>query len=142
VRNYIPKCWDGQGWISLEVRCGGASSSRFFTEARSYAEKANVVDYVEDRIEFARTGRIQTRHHTGPLNLGRVARAARRILEAAREISGEPPVTFPAWRLVDRMRYIHREIAQRENEVVRTVRGRIELRAKERAVAREWDISR
>ncbi|RQH06874.1 MobF family relaxase [Bradyrhizobium sp. RP6] len=119
-----------------------AVRERLFTEARSYAEKANVVDYVEDRIDFMRTGRIQVRRHAGPLNLGRVARAAQRLLEAAREISSEPSMTVPAWRLVDRARYSYREIAQRVAEVVQSVRVRIDLRVKGRAVAREWDVSR
>jgi hypothetical protein len=78
-----------------------AIRERLFMEARSYAEKANVVDYVEDRVDFIRSGQIKTRG-AGSLNLGRVARAAQRIFEAAREISSDHPVNFPAWRLVSR----------------------------------------
>ena len=38
-----------------------AIRERLFTEARSYAEKANVADYVDDRIAFMRTGQIEIR---------------------------------------------------------------------------------
>ena len=38
-----------------------AIRERLFTEARSYAEKANVADYVDDRITFMRTGQIEIR---------------------------------------------------------------------------------
>ena len=36
-----------------------AVRERLFTEAGSYAEKANVSDYAADRIEFMRTGEIE-----------------------------------------------------------------------------------
>jgi hypothetical protein len=117
-----------------------AIRERLFTEARAYAEKSNVADYVEDRIDFMRTGQIRMRRDAGSLNLGRVARAAQRILEAAREISSDRSVSFPAWRLVESMRHV-RQLAQRVADVVRVVKARIAFRTKEHAVGREWDIS-
>jgi hypothetical protein len=49
-----------------------------------------VSDYAADRIEFVRTGKIEIRPDLTSLNLSRVARAARRIVEAAREMSSDP----------------------------------------------------
>jgi conjugative relaxase-like TrwC/TraI family protein len=115
---------------------------RLFTEARSYAEKGNVADYVEDRIDFMHTGKIAIRRDTRSLNLSRVARAAQRIFEATRDIASDRPWILPAWRLVDSMRHMQRQVSERVAEVVRTVRARIEFRIKERAVTHEWDISR
>lgn len=119
-----------------------AIRERLFTEARSYAEKANVVDYVEDRIEFTRTGKIQIRRDAGPLKVRRVALAAQRMLEAAREASAGTSISLPIWRLVVSARHIRREIANRVAEIVQMVRSRIDSRAIARSVAREWDLGR
>lgn len=119
-----------------------AIHERLFTEARTYAEKANVVDYLEDRIEFARTGEVRISRDAGPLNLRRIALAAQRISEAAREISIDISIRVPALRLVDNARDIRREIADRVAEIIQTIRNRMNFRAKERAVARDWDLGR
>jgi conjugative relaxase-like TrwC/TraI family protein len=120
-----------------------AIRERLFTEARSYTEKANVVDYVEDRIAFMRTGQIAIQRDAPSFNLGRVAQAAQRIFEAAWEKSGDRSFAVPAWRLVDGMRHLQQQVSERVAEVVLAVRTRIELRTKERTVAHEWDnISR
>jgi hypothetical protein len=76
------------------------------------------------------------------LNLGRVARAAQRVVEATWEKSGDRSLIVPVWRLVDSMRHMRREISERVAEVVRAVRARIERRTTERAVAREWHLER
>ena len=115
---------------------------RLFAEGRSYAEKVNVADYVADRIDFMSAGKIKIRSDARSLSLGRVARTAQRIFEAAREISSDRSLILPAWRLVESIRHIQRQVSQRLAEVVRVVRVRIELSSKERAVAQEWDISR
>jgi response regulator RpfG family c-di-GMP phosphodiesterase len=119
-----------------------AIMERLFAEARSYAEKANVADYVVDRITFMRTGQIDIRRDTRSLNLGQVARAAKRICEAAREMSTDRSLILPAWRLAESVRRVQRQVSQRVAEVVRVVRARLELRNKERAVAQEWETSR
>jgi hypothetical protein len=115
---------------------------RLFTEARSYAEKANVADYVEDRIDFIRPGQVEIRRDARSLNLGHVARTAQRICEAAREMSTDQSLILPAWRLVESVRQVQRQVSQRVAEVVRVIRDRIELRTKERVVAHDWETSR
>lgn len=107
-----------------------AIREQLFTEARSYAEKANVADYVLDRINFMRTGQIDVRRETRSLNLGHVARTAQRICEAAREMSTDRSLLFPVWRFVESMRQAQREVSQRVAEVVHSIRARIELEPK------------
>lgn len=119
-----------------------AICERLFTEARSYAEKANVADYVEDRISFMRTGQIEIRRDAPSLNLSRVARAAQRIFEAAWEKSSDRPLTVPVWRLVESLLHMQRQMSERVAEIVRSARARIEDRTKERVVAHEWDSRR
>ncbi len=119
-----------------------AIMERLFAEARSYTEKANVADYVADRIEFMRTGKIDIRPNVTSLNLGRIAQAAQRIFEAAREISSDRSLNLPIWRLTESIRHAQRQVSQRVDEVIRVVRARMGFRTKERAVAQEWEISR
>jgi len=119
-----------------------AIREQLFREARSYAENANVVDYVDDRIEFVRTGQIQLRPHSAPLNLNRVALAAQRILEAAREMTTGASMSLPVWRLVDSARHIRGGITKRLAEIVQTITSRVDFRTKERTVPREWDVGR
>jgi hypothetical protein len=119
-----------------------AVRERLFTEARSYAEKANVADYAADRIEFMRTGKIDIRPNVTSLNLGKIAQAAQRIFEAAREISSDRSLNLPIWRLTQSIRHAQRQVSQRVAEVVHAIRARIELRTKERVITQDWDISR
>jgi hypothetical protein len=119
-----------------------AIRERLFTEARSYAEKANVADYVDDRISFKRTGQIEILRDAPSFNLGRVALAAQRIFEATWERSGDRSLIVPVWRLVESVRHMQRQISERVAEVVRAVRARIELRTTERAVTHEWHLER
>jgi hypothetical protein len=62
-----------------------AVRERLLAESRSYAEKANVADDSEDRIDFMRTGQIITARNVSTLNLASIARAAQRIIEALKK---------------------------------------------------------
>lgn len=128
---------DARGAASHTAIC-----ERLFSEARSYAEKANVADYVDDRIDFTSNGQIKLRRDAKSLNLGVVARAARRTLEAAWEISEHRSVILPNWRLVQSIRHIRQQASQRLAEVIRVIKDRMELRTKERVAAQDRDISR
>jgi hypothetical protein len=88
-----------------------AIRERLFSEARLYAEKVNVADYVADQIEFMRTGKLDIRRNPGSLDLGRVARAAQRIVEAVWEDSSDRLLFMPTWRLVENTRHIARQIS-------------------------------
>ncbi|MBW5435326.1 AAA family ATPase [Bradyrhizobium canariense] len=119
-----------------------AIRERLFNEATSYAKKVNVVDFADDRIEFARNGQLQMRCEAGSLNVGRVARAARRMLEASREMSADTSLTIATWRLIDSARQIRQDIAQRVRQTIQAIKNGMDFRAKERTVAREWDGGR
>ncbi|MET4715934.1 conjugative relaxase-like TrwC/TraI family protein [Bradyrhizobium japonicum] len=59
---------------------------RLFSEARRYREKVNVADYVEDRLRFVKSGSVELPQVQNEMNLGLVARAARRIELAAQSL--------------------------------------------------------
>lgn len=119
-----------------------AIRERLFTEARSYTEKANVADYVADRINFMRTGQIVIQKPKRSLNLAHVARTAQRLREAAREMSTDRSLVLPAWRLVESVRQVQRKVSQRVAEIIHAIRARIELRTTERVVTQDRDMSR
>ena len=73
---------------------------RVFREARSYREKANVVDYAVDRVGFVRDGVLAIRERVEGLDVGRAIRAARAWREALTWL-GFDRLIVPAWRLVD-----------------------------------------
>lgn len=119
-----------------------AMRERLFAEARSYAEKANVVDFVDDRTGFIRTGHIHIQTDAAKPNLRRVALAARRVLEAAREVSAKNSISFPAWRLIGRAHNIGRGITSRAAEIINAIKSRVDLRENKRTSAREWHLRR
>ena len=116
-----------------------AICERLFNEATSYAEKVNVVDFADDRIEYARTGQLRMRREAGSPDVGRVARAARRMLEASREMLADASFAIPVWRLIGSARHIRQDIAQRVRQTVQAIKNRMDVRAKARTIAREWD---
>jgi len=74
---------------------------RLFREARTYHEKANVVDYAADRVAFMRDGELGVREHVAPgIDVGRAVRAARALREAAAWL-GIERLVVPAWRVID-----------------------------------------
>ncbi|MDX4993083.1 hypothetical protein SHY80_10960, partial [Streptococcus suis] len=74
---------------------------RLFREARTYREKANVVDYTADRVAFVRDGLLGLTERVSPgVDVRRAIRAARALREAAAWL-GVERLIVPAWRLVD-----------------------------------------
>ncbi|WP_158806914.1 MobF family relaxase [Beijerinckia sp. L45] len=53
---------------------------RLFTEAQLYAEKHNVIDFVEDRAAFMKSGLFPTIHATSVLNFAKAVRSIRRAI--------------------------------------------------------------
>jgi len=93
---------------------------RLFREARQYGEKRNVVDYVVDRLEFARTGEIHTgedeRHHGFIAKTVEAARALQRALAWLRDA----PLPAPAWLFLERARNRLRDLPPALRAIVRT----------------------
>lgn len=74
---------------------------RLFREARTYSEKANVIDYAADRGAFVRDGSLETREPIGQgVDVWRVMRATRLLRETMAWL-GVEQLIVPAWRLVD-----------------------------------------
>ncbi|APX85912.1 conjugal transfer protein [Methylorubrum extorquens] len=68
-------------------------NERLFVEARRYAEKINVVDYVEDRASFVRSGTIQPPRTEVRLDLERGFQAGRLLQRVLQEIAAVPSLT-------------------------------------------------
>lgn len=124
------------------VPSNSAIRERLFDEATTYAEKANVADYVEDRVEFIRTGRVEIQRRTHSLNLGRVVRASQRLVQATWDRSADRPFVVSIWRLFDRVKHVHREISERLAEVVQAFKAGREYRVMQRGPSRDWDLGR
>ncbi|OHV18075.1 hypothetical protein BK022_01830 [Methylorubrum extorquens] len=74
---------------------------RLFREARTYSEKANVVDHAADRIAFVRDGSLETRELIGQgVDVRRLMRATR-LLRVTMAWLGVEQLIVPAWQLVD-----------------------------------------
>ncbi len=79
-----------------------AMRERVFREARQYHEKANVVDYCADRVEFARTGRVALPGPEAAADLTiHAVSAARRLREALAWLNPSR-IVVPIWRLMGR----------------------------------------
>lgn len=77
---------------------------RLFKEARTYHEKANVVDYAADRVAFLRDGLLTLPERVSlGVDVRRAMRAARALREAVAWL-GVDRLIVPAWRLVDAYR--------------------------------------
>jgi conjugative relaxase-like TrwC/TraI family protein len=75
-----------------------ALQERLFIEARRYIEKANVVDYVGDRLKFIESGIVELPREQRKLGMAFVAEATRRVELAARSIN------LDGVRLIDELR--------------------------------------
>jgi conjugative relaxase-like TrwC/TraI family protein len=91
---------------------------RLFREARQYGEKQNVVDYVDDRLAFARTGEVRTpsdgRSQVFALRAIEAVRAFQRALAWLRRA----PIPVPAWLFLDRARERLRELPPALREII------------------------
>jgi hypothetical protein len=76
---------------------------RLFAEASRYREKANVADFVADRLAFVRSGVVDLREPEIGLGIGRAIAAARALAHALRQVDlmprrGELFSRLVAWR--------------------------------------------
>jgi conjugative relaxase-like TrwC/TraI family protein len=69
---------------------------RLFAEAGRYREKANVADFVTDRLGFVRTGVVDVSEPEAGLGIGRAVAAARSLARALRQLD----LAQPRWRLL------------------------------------------
>lgn len=81
---------------------------RLFVEARRYAEKANVVDHVDDHGSFVRTGKIPSARVEVRLDLERGVQAGRLLRFVLQEMAAVPQLTI--WQLSRFIRTTERSI--------------------------------
>jgi ATP-dependent exoDNAse (exonuclease V) alpha subunit len=123
-----------------------ALQERLFNEARRYNEKANVVDYVEDRSRFIESGRVELPRPRGNFSMALVVEAARRLELAARslklngrwlvdELHRRAMRTVPPRQPVE----TSRTIVERVKAWIRSPRTAVELGCQRRSTALEYD---
>ena len=93
---------------------------RLFVEARRYAEKANVVDHIEDRAAFVRSGSIPPNRPEVTLDLARGLDAGRALRAVLQEIQGVPGLAL--WHLTRLVRQTERLVAQRLGNLIEGLR--------------------
>ena len=94
---------------------------RLFVEARRYAEKANVVDHVEDRSAFVRDGLIPPPRPEMRLDLRSAFTAAQALRRVLQEMGVVPQL---AWRrLIWGIRYVERRASRSLLERSAEIRG-------------------
>lgn len=91
---------------------------RLFHEASQYGEKRNVVDYVEDRQAFVRTGEIRTATDGLSNSLAMRTIQAARAIQRALAWLREAPLPAPAWLYLERMRDRLRDLPRELREIV------------------------
>ncbi|PZP66059.1 ATP-dependent DNA helicase [Methylorubrum populi] len=92
---------------------------RLFVEARRYAEKANVVDHVEDRSAFVRDGVIPSPRPEMRLDLQRTFTAAQALRRVLQEMRAVPQMAWRRliWGIRHAERRASRSILERSAEV-------------------------
>ncbi|TXN65094.1 AAA family ATPase [Methylobacterium sp. WL6] len=95
-------------------------TERLFVEARRYAEKVNVVDHVEDRETFVRTGMIRPHRSETTIDITRGFEAGRALRAALQEIQAAPRLAL--WHLTHLFQGAERIIAQGFAQLVEALR--------------------
>ena len=103
---------------------------RLFAESRTYAEKPNVVDYVNDRQEFIRTGSVILQPFIYSLSTARIARATQRFAEIMRVLSDFTASNVLIPRRALNAMNANREMPRQVNNIIRAIISRMELRAR------------
>ena len=91
---------------------------RLFHEASQYGEKRNVVDYVEDRQAFVRTGEVRTATDGLSTSLAMRTIQAARAIQRALAWLRDAPLPAPAWLYLERVRDRLRDLPRELREIV------------------------
>lgn len=106
-----------------DPRCKPSTSElteRLFVEARRYAEKVNVVEHVEDRETFVRTGTIRPHRSETTIDITRGFEAGRALRAALQDIQAAPRLAL--WHLTRLVQGTERVVAQGFAELVEALR--------------------
>ena len=94
---------------------------RLFVEARRYSEKVNVVDHVEDRAAFLRSGAIPPPRAELRLDLRAGFAAARALRQVLQEMSATPRHVLR--QLARGVRHVERQVSSQVHRLVEEIRG-------------------
>ena len=109
-----------------------AMEERLFAEASQYGEKANVVDFVDDRQRFVATGTVRSSDAEVDRRASRLIDAARAVRAALRALRSHGTIV-PLWRLFENGRRLVPPLPSRLAETIRRLqRGPEQDRAPER----------
>ncbi|MGO3928173.1 MobF family relaxase [Rhodopseudomonas pseudopalustris] len=116
---------------------------QLFAESRSYSEKANVVDYVRDRLNFIRSGEIVLISQRPSLHLGRIATSVKRAVEIARNIGGDIDRAKSLRRFLRRSNVLSRTVPEKVAQLIAAIKSRLGSHDRSRrAPQQERDSSR
>jgi conjugative relaxase-like TrwC/TraI family protein len=114
---------------------------RLYQESRTYREKANVVDFVEDRIGFIRTGVTPSSASvTGTSNVSRAFAAGRALRAVLRAIEAAPRLMLS--QLPRIVRSIERAVPSRVAEVISALRNELATKRRGTSPSRRPDYGR
>ena len=94
---------------------------RLYVESRRYAEKRNIVDHVEDRGAFVRTGELPSPLPEPVLDIRRSFEAGRKLRVAMREMAAAPQLLFS--RLAHAAQEVDRRLGSRMQSLADRLRG-------------------
>ena len=94
---------------------------RLYVESRRYSEKRNVVDHVEDRAAFIRTGDVPPPYPEPTLDIRRSFEAGRSLRAAMRELAAAPGLVLS--QLVRLAQSAERGLAIRMQDIAARLRG-------------------
>ena len=94
---------------------------RLYVESRRYSEKRNVVDHVEDRAAFVRTGTLPPPRPEPPLDVRRGFAAGRRLGALMREVADGPGLML--LQLARLVQDVERTLAARAQDIAARLRA-------------------
>lgn len=119
-----------------------AIQERLFSEARQYREKANVIDYVADRVAFVRVGSIELGSHAGGPNVGRAIQAARALSRALRGLNATLS-SVPTWLVIRHgAQELLGDVSRSTRDLLEAIRARLNQPKRSRHPKRSIEVDR
>ena len=102
---------------------------RLYVESRRYSEKRNIVDHVEDRAAFIRTGVLPPSLPEPALDIRRSFEAGRKLRAAMREVAAAPGLMLV--QVVRLAQSVERGLASRVHDIAARLRTSVPARTEE-----------
>ena len=98
---------------------------RLYVESRRFSEKRNIVDHVEDRAAFVRTGELPSPLPEPVLDIRRSFEAGRKLRAAMREMAAAPQLLL--WRLTLFAQEVDRRLGERMQSLADRLLGPVSV---------------